>query len=78
MKVVGKEHDGERVFPSSHPRQAPRSSAGVRRGWNENDLFTWWIEAQSQDPLLVWERSSGDPRQHVPGFCKGLIGPAAI
>lgn len=64
-----------------HYRQAIRDSLRAvplenRRQWTETDLFGWWVKA-SRDSTLVWERSPGDPWQHVPGFCVGLIGKDA-
>ena len=64
-------------------RNALRSKLGkipleLRKGWNDTDLFTWWLKARAEDSYLTWERARGDVWQYVPGFCGDLIGPNAI
>ena len=48
-----------------------------RRSWDDNKLFSWFLQAQAEDSYLTWDRCPGDPWQWVPGFCKDLIGPRA-
>ena len=50
------------------------AAADERARWCDRSLLLWWVQVTKEDSYLRWGRSSGDPWQHVPGFCEGLYG----
>jgi hypothetical protein len=49
----------------------------IRRAWDQNSLFGWWLEASSKDPNVTSGRAAAELWLQVKANCMDLIGPQA-
>jgi hypothetical protein len=49
----------------------------IRRSWDQNSLFGWWLEVSSKDPSITSGRAAAELWLQVKEHCIDLIGPHA-
>jgi hypothetical protein len=63
-----------RLSVRAHLQRVPLD---IRRSWDQNSLFGWWLELSSKDPNVTSGRAAGELWLQVKESCMDLIGPHA-